>query len=78
MNSLTKIALHGAVWVLAFCAVLISPAILIYSVPVVVGAVADIVQAGGGPIAAVLFASAAACLKFRKALLRAAVPASAA
>jgi hypothetical protein len=74
--TLTKIALHSAVWVLAFCAVLISPVILIYSVPVVVGAVADVVQAGGGPIAAVLIASGAAYLMFRKALLRAAVPAS--
>jgi hypothetical protein len=76
MNSLTKIALHGAVWVLAFCAVLISPVIVIYSVPVLVGAVADVVQAGGGPIAAVLIASAAACLMFRKALIRAAASAA--
>ena len=69
--SLTKIALHGAVWVLAFCAVLISPVILIYSVPVVVGAVTDVVQAGAGPA---VFIASAACLMLRKALLRAAVP----
>jgi hypothetical protein len=51
--------------VFAFCVVLISPVILIYSVPVLVGVVADIVQAGLGPIAAVLIDSAATWQQIR-------------
>ena len=48
---MTHIALHIAGWALALCAVLISPVILIYSAPLVVGAVSDIIHAGGGTIA---------------------------
>ena len=52
MNKLTKIALHCAGCGLAFCAVLISPMILIYSGPLVIGAASDIVHVGGATIAA--------------------------
>jgi hypothetical protein len=52
MNKLTKSARHCSGWGLAFCAVLISPVILLYSGPLVVGVASDIVHAGGGTIAA--------------------------
>jgi hypothetical protein len=54
MNKMTKIARHCAGWGLSFCAVLISPVILIYSAPLAVGAASDIVHAGGGTIAAAI------------------------
>jgi hypothetical protein len=78
LNQLKKIGLHLAVWVGAFCAVLISPVILLYTVPVAVVAVSDIVHAGGAAIAAGLIASAATCLMLRQARSRAAAPATAA
>ena len=49
----------------AFCAVLISPVILIYGVPLAIGAVADLVHAGLGPIATVLIADAASYQQIR-------------
>jgi hypothetical protein len=60
MNKPTKIALHCAGWGVALCAVLISPVILVYSVPVAVGVVSDIVHAGGGPVVAGSIVSAVA------------------
>jgi hypothetical protein len=51
MNKLTRTTLHIASWALALCAGLVSPVILIYSAPLVVGAVSDIIHAGGGTIA---------------------------
>jgi hypothetical protein len=46
---------------IAFCAVLITPAILVYGVPVAIGIVGDIVQLDGGQMAGVLSVSAVAC-----------------
>jgi hypothetical protein len=60
MNKLTKIALHYPGWGVALCAVLISPVILVYSVPVALGVVSDIVHAGGGPVVAGSIVSAVA------------------
>ena len=65
MSLLAKIGFRCAVWMLAFCAVLISPVILIYGAPVAVGAVTDIMQAGLGPIATVLIADAATWQQIR-------------
>ena len=45
MNQLKTVALHSAAWLGAFCAVLISPVILLYVPPMVVTAVSDIVRA---------------------------------
>lgn len=42
-------------WLLAFCAVLISPAILIYSAPLTIGAGADLVQASAAAVAHVFW-----------------------
>jgi hypothetical protein len=57
-ETMNKIALHCAVWVLAFCAVLlISPAILIYCVPFGIEIVSDIAQLDYGPTAVLLFIS---------------------
>jgi hypothetical protein len=61
-----KVLGHCAAWVLAFCAVLLSPLALIYGVPLAIGAGADIVALGGGPIAAILLASATVCLLLRR------------
>ena len=65
MSLVTRIGLRCAVWAFAFCAVLISPVILIYGVPVLVGIVTDFVQAGLGPVAAVLIDSAATWQQIR-------------
>lgn len=59
------------VWLLAFCAVLVSPVILIFGVPLVVGVGTDLVEAGAGPILAVLIASAVATLFVRRQPVRA-------
>jgi len=49
---MTLNVLNCAAWGLAFCAVLlISPAIVIYAVPFVIGIVSDIAQLDCGPIA---------------------------
>ena len=76
-----KIVAHCAVWALAFCAVLVSPVILIFGVPLVIGIGTDLVDAGAGPIAAVLIAGTLACLTLKapmrasaKALLLSAAP----
>jgi hypothetical protein len=67
MNKLTKIALGSAACGLAFCAVLISPVILVYGVPFAIGIVSDIVQLSGGPIIPVdLIASPVAYLMLRR------------
>jgi hypothetical protein len=50
MSLLMKIGFRCAMWMLTFCAVLISPVILIYGMPVLVGVVADVLQAGLGPL----------------------------
>ena len=52
MSLLMKIGFRCATRMLVFCAVLISPVILIYGVSVLIGVVADILQAGFAPIAA--------------------------
>ena len=65
MSQLTKISFRCAQSMLAFCAVMISPVILIYGVPVAIGAVTDVTQAGLGPIATVLMADAAAWQQIR-------------
>ena len=67
MSLLTKIGFRCAVWMLTFCAVLISPVILIYGVPVAIGVVTDVTQSGLGPIATVLMADAAAWQQIRQA-----------
>jgi hypothetical protein len=54
MDNVTTIARHCAAWLGAFCAVLVSPMILFYSAPLVVGVASDIVHAGGGLIAAAI------------------------
>jgi hypothetical protein len=61
MNKLTKIGRYGAVFGFALCAVLIAPVILIYGVPLAVGAMSDILQLDGGQMASILSVSAAAC-----------------
>jgi hypothetical protein len=55
--NLPKIIAMGA---LAVGAVLISPVILIYSLPFAIGIVTDIARLGYGPMAAVLIGSAVA------------------
>jgi hypothetical protein len=76
-----KVVAHCAVWILAFCAVLISPVILIFGVPLAIGIGADVIDAGAGPLGAVLIASTLACLTIKgpmrasaKALFRSAAP----
>jgi putative effector of murein hydrolase LrgA (UPF0299 family) len=49
-------------WVFALCATLISPVILLFTVPVAIGVGGDLVRACGEPVAVVLIGSAAACL----------------
>jgi hypothetical protein len=58
LNLLKKIALHALGWLGAFCAVLISPVIIVYGAPLVVGAVSDIIRLGYGPMAVGLLVSA--------------------
>jgi hypothetical protein len=66
-----KVAAHCMVWVLAFCAVLVSPVVLIFAVPFAIGVGSDIVAAGYAPIATVAVAGSAACLMLRRPPLRA-------
>lgn len=66
-----KIVAHCAVWVLAFCAVLVSPVILIFGVPLMIGVGADVVQAGAAPLAAVFTAGSVAFFSLSKAPVRA-------
>ena len=47
MSLLAKIGFRCAVWMLAFCAVLISPVILIYGPLIAIGVVADVVRGRG-------------------------------
>jgi len=47
MSPLTKIGRHCAICVLTFCAVLISPVILIYGPLIAIGVVADVVRGRG-------------------------------
>jgi hypothetical protein len=54
MDKVAMIARHCGAWLGAFCAVLISPMILFYSRPLVVGVASDMVHAGGGLIAAAI------------------------
>src|SRR3954463_14687945 len=68
-----KIFAHCAVWALAFCAVLVSPVILIFGVPLAIGLGTDIVQAGAGPLAAVFIAAGITLLGLCKAPVRASV-----
>ena len=68
-----KIVAHCAVWLLAFCAVLISPVILIFAVPLAIGIGADIVHYGAGPVAAVAMAATLASLMLWKPPVRALV-----
>ena len=77
-----KIVAHCAVWILAFCAVLVSPAILIFGVPLMIGVGADIVQGGAAPLLGALLSASLAVFGLCsapvrasvKALLRSAVP----
>jgi hypothetical protein len=80
-----KLVAHVAVWILAFCAVLVSPVILIYGVPLAIGIGTEIVQAGAGPIAAVLIVGTASLMLCKapvrasaKAIVRSAAPLGAA
>ena len=66
-----KIVAHCAVWILAFCAVLVSPVVLIFAVPLAIGLGTDFVQAGAAPLAAVFIASTVALFGLRKAPVRA-------
>jgi len=66
-----KIVAHCAVWVLAFCAVLVSPVILIFGVPLASGMGTDLVQAGAAPLAAVFIAGSVGLFGLRKAPIRA-------
>jgi hypothetical protein len=66
-----KFVAHCAVWVLAFCAVLVSPVILIFAVPLAIGIGSDIVTTGAGPIAAIVLAGTLACLTLGKSSVRA-------
>jgi hypothetical protein len=61
LNLLKKIGLHCAVWAGAFCAVLVAPVILVYGVPLAIGAVSDIVHLGGGPLTIIAAVSATTC-----------------
>jgi len=70
-----KIVAHCAVWVLAFCAVLVSPVILIFGVPLAIGVGTDIVQAGAAPLAAVFVAASVGLFGLCKAPIRASVKA---
>jgi uncharacterized membrane protein YvlD (DUF360 family) len=64
-----KVISH-CVWVFSLCAVLISPVIVIFGVPLVIGVGTDVVQAGGGPMAAVVIASTLAILGLYKVPVR--------
>jgi hypothetical protein len=70
-----KVAAHCAVWVLAFCAVLVSPVVLIFAVPFAIGFGSDVVAAGYAPLAAVLVAASLTCVMLRNPPLRASVKA---
>jgi putative effector of murein hydrolase LrgA (UPF0299 family) len=61
-----KIFGHCVVWFLAFCAVLVSPVILIFGVPLAVGIGTELVEAGAGPILAVLMTSTVVTLLVRR------------
>lgn len=81
-----KLVAHCAVWVAAFCAVLVSPVALIFAVPFAIGVGADIASAGYAPVAAVFVAAGATGVTLCnpplrasvKGLCRAAAPAGAA
>jgi hypothetical protein len=81
-----KFAAHCAVWLLAFCAVLVSPVVLILAVPFAIGIGSDVIAAGYAPLAAVVVAASLACVMLRnpplrasaRALCRSAVPLGAA
>jgi len=68
-----KIFAHCAVWALAFCAVPVSPVILIFGVPLAIGLGTDIVQSGAGPLAAVFIAASITCVGLCNASVRASV-----
>ena len=70
-----KIVAHCAVWVLAFCAVLVSPVILIFGVPLAIGIGTDLVEAGAAPLAVVFVAAGVALFGLRKAPVRASLKA---
>jgi hypothetical protein len=70
MSLLSKIGFRCAVWVFAFCAVPISPVILIYGVPVLVGIVADVVQAALAHCDRPLIANAATWQQTKAGLVR--------
>jgi hypothetical protein len=55
LNLPKKVGRHCAVWGLAFCAVAISPVIIIYGVPFGIGVASDLVQVGYGPVVALPF-----------------------
>ena len=40
-----------AMWILALCASLVSPVVVIFGMPLAIGIGTDIIEAGGGPIA---------------------------
>jgi hypothetical protein len=65
-----KIIRLSAVWILALCAALVSPVVVIFGMPLAIGIGTDIIEAGGGPIAAVAIASALAVFGLRKSLGR--------
>ena len=61
-----KIIRCFAVWTLALSAALVSPVVVIFGLPLAIGIGTDIIEAGGGPIAAVAIASALAVFGLRK------------
>ena len=66
-----KIVAHCTVWVLAFLAVLVSPAILIFGVPLMIGVGTDLVQAGAAPFIAVFLAATVAVVGLCRAMVHA-------
>lgn len=66
-----KIVAHCAVWILAFCAVLVSPVLLIFGVPLAIGVGTDLVQTGAAPFLAVFLAATVAVVGLCKAIVRA-------
>jgi hypothetical protein len=66
-----KVAAHCGVWLLAFCAMLVSPVILIFGVPLAIGVGTDIVQAGAAPFTGVLVAAGVTLLSLCKSPVRA-------
>src|SRR4051794_9983687 len=70
-----KIVAHCAGWGFAFCAVLVSPVILIFGVPWLMGVGPAIVQSGAAPLAAVFIAGSVALFGLGKAPVRASVKA---